>query len=169
MRTALALVLALVVGACDDGVHGEPALTCPPAGPGGLLEGETLPDMTFDGCAEVVVSLHDLCGAPALIYHYAGWCPSCLHFLEDLPGLMAEADLEAEQLLILVSEDPAGAQATLPYCQGLIGAVDLPGVVALDPRGGDTSGLTIVVDAAAKVVLHQEDASYATVLEALSQ
>ncbi len=169
MRTALVLALALAVGACDVEDTGEPAPTCPPTGPGGFAEGETLPDLTFDGCDGSTVSLHDLCGAPALVYHYAGWCPSCLHFLENLPELMDEAGLEPTQLLVLVSEDPAGAQATLPYCQGLMGAVDIPGVVALDPRGGDTSGLTIVTDASAKVVLHLEDAHQITVVEALSR
>ena len=168
MRTALVLLaLASVAGACDAGDAGESEPTCPPAAGGGFAEGEHLPDLTFEGCDEVPVVIHDLCGAPALIYHYAGWCPSCLHFLEDLPALAEEAGLPAEQIVVLVSEDPAGGQATRPYCQGLLGEVEVPGMVALDPRGGETSGLVIVTDGAARVVLHREDPSQAEVVEAL--
>jgi hypothetical protein len=164
----VAVAVAVAVAACDSGDNGdagEPA--CPPTVSQGFSEGEFLPDLTFDGCDGEVVSLHDLCGAPALIYHYAGWCPSCLHFLEDLPALADEAGLSPDQIVVLISEDPAGGQATLPYCLGLQGEVEIPGRAALDPRGGETSGLVIVTDAHAQVVLHREDAPYVTVLEAL--
>jgi len=153
--------------ACDAGDAREPSPTCPPSRSEGFAEGELLPDLTFEGCDGATRSLHDLCGAPSLIYHYAGWCPSCLHFLEDLPALADEAGLAPEQILVLISEDPAGGQATLPYCLGLQGEVEIPGRVALDPRGGETSGLVVVVDAAARVVLHREDAPEAVVLDAL--
>ena len=168
MRIVLVLCLVAAAQGCDPDSAEVPAPTCPPAGPFGFAEGEMLPALTFEGCDESNVALHDLCGAPALIYHYAGWCPSCLHFLEDLPALMDEAGLTPEQVVVLVSEDPAGGRATLPYCQGLTGEVGIPGVVALDPRGGETSGLVIVTDASALVVLHREDAPSVAILEALS-
>ncbi len=168
VSVAVAVAVAVAVTACDPTASSEPSSpVCPPTAPGGFLVGDTLPDLTFTGCDGAAVALHDLCGAPALIYHYAGWCPSCLHFLEDLPALADAAGLAPEQVLVLVSEDPAGGTATLAYCQGLLGEIEIPGRAALDPRGGGTSGLVIVTDADARVVLHREDAPYAAVVEAL--
>ncbi len=164
---AVAVAVAVSVAACDAGTSDSPP-TCPPTTSEGFEEGEFLPDLTFDGCDGTPTALHDLCGAPALIYHYAGWCPSCLHFLEDLPALAEEAGLSPEQIVVLISEDPAGGQATLPYCLGLQGEIEIQGQAALDPRGGETSGLVIVTDAAARVVLHREDAPGVAILEVLA-
>ncbi|MFH1532622.1 MAG: hypothetical protein ABIK09_18000 [Pseudomonadota bacterium] len=168
MRTVLVLCLLAAAQGCEPDPTEGSSSTCPPVGSFGFAKGELLPALTFEGCDETHVALHDLCGAPALIYHYAGWCPSCLHFLEDLPALMDEAGLAPEQVVVLVSEDPAGGRATLPFCQGLLGEVEIPGIAALDPRGGETSGLVIVTDASARVVLRREDAPSAAILEALS-
>ena len=164
MRAALFLLLMTVL-ACGSQ---DPGSACPPSGPFGLEEGLSPMDRSFISCAGDEFTLHDLCGAgELLIYSYAGWCPSCLHFLERLP----ELNLDDSQVLILVTEDPAGKPATSEYCLCLLGEVEVHGMVVLDPlnefRGSPGSGLAIVLDEEFRIVFIDGDGTIDQVKKAL--
>ena len=71
------LLLACASEPSADTASAEDAVRCPPSEPGGLEPGQPAQDVAFIDCTGEAVSLHGLCGRPALVVNWYGWCPSC--------------------------------------------------------------------------------------------
>lgn len=110
-------MIALLL-ACADPVDSTvvDAPACPPEGEGAVL------DVGFTTCAGDPVSLHALCGAPALITTWYGWCPTCNDnaalartLADEHPGLRVAVALTEDPLTAPVDADLCGQyEATYP-------------------------------------------------------
>jgi hypothetical protein len=137
---ALLLVAGLVIHGCgngstetdasedtgtemtDDVVEETGCDTAYPSGPYGILEGDTIDNLTFSRVGGGTVSLHDLfCDDSTtllLLYATAGWCTVCQVESDDLPGVYADFHSEGLEILAAVFENTSGDPATVDYAEG---------------------------------------------------
>jgi len=124
-------------------------VTCPPAEPTGSAEGERAADVFVQTCDGAVASLHGLCGAPALVVNWYGWCPSC----EDNAALarqLAQAH-PALRVAITLTEDPLAEPVDADFCASYQDYYPSPAVVWMDPdralEAYGSTDLVLVLDA----------------------
>jgi hypothetical protein len=153
------LALALACGTPDDVVID--AAECPPADPTGLAVGDIAQDVAFTDCAGAPVSLHGLCGQPALIANWYGWCPSC----EDNAALARDlAAAHAElAVAIVLDEDPLNHPVDADLCQLYSDTYPSDAQIWMDPAGelevyGDTD-LILVLDRDGRLVFNRRTAT----------
>lgn len=102
-------MIALLLG-CAEPVDSDAvdAPVCPPEGD------EVVLDLAFTDCAGAPTSLHDLCGSPALITTWYGWCPTCN---DNATLARALADEHPElAVAVTLTEDPLHAPVDADLC-----------------------------------------------------
>lgn len=109
-----------------------PDVTCPPLEPTGLAVGERALDVVMADCMGAPASLHDLCGRPALIANWYGWCPSC----EENAALVRRLADEHPDLSVAVvlDEDPLADPVDAGLCAAYRDAYPSASAVWMDPR-----------------------------------
>jgi peroxiredoxin len=123
---------------CDEsGACVPPRGLCPPSGPIGTRDGDTIPDVTFVDCEGAEVSLHDFCDAPATwIFEYAGWCPPCNTFAANQANALVDRfESAGVRGLFVISEDTASSPPTAEYCRAVRERYGLRMTVAIDSTG----------------------------------
>jgi peroxiredoxin len=110
---------------------------CPPAGPTGSRDGDTIPDVAFVDCDGAEVSLHDLCEAPAAwIFEYAAWCPPCNAFATSSANALVDRfDAAGVRGLFVISEDSSSSAPTIELCRAVRDRFGLRMTVVIDPTG----------------------------------
>ncbi len=90
---------------------------CPPSGPFGSQEGQTIPDVTLPDCEGNPHRLQDLCGKQATwLYTLAGWCPYCIRFAGSANAIYQRYEGEDFGAFVIITQDPAGRRADAAYC-----------------------------------------------------
>jgi hypothetical protein len=139
------------------------APVCPPEGEDAVL------DFAFTDCAGAAVSLHDLCGAPALITAWYGWCPTCNDnatlgraLAEEHPGLTVAVALTEDPLA-----DPVDAELCVQYEQTypsrVLTWIDADAVLA----AYGTMDLVLVLDDGGEVAFSRETSTESTIRTAV--
>lgn len=143
------MILLLLACARSADTGGAPTgsaepVSCPPPEPGGSAPGEYATDVVASDCRGEAVSLHGLCGRPALVVNYYGWCPSCGDNAA-LARQLADAYPELAAAVVL-TEDPLGALADEAFCASYEETWPSAAAVWMDPaRGLETYGSTDLV------------------------
>lgn len=114
--------------ACASEPAPVPAVPCPAPGPYGVAEGDYAEDVALRTCEGETAALHDLCGAPALVVNWYGWCPSC----EGNADLARELSADLQAVVVLV-EDPLAEPASAEVCEQYVEARPSDAAVWLDP------------------------------------
>lgn len=114
------LWLACASAPSENGVETAASVECPPPEPTGLAVGEPAQDVGFTDCAGTATSLHGLCGSPALVVSWYGWCPSCEDNAELARSL---ADAHANLAVVVVlSENPLAEPVDSGFCAAYVEA-----------------------------------------------
>jgi peroxiredoxin len=147
---------------CDEsGACVAPMSLCPPPGPVGMRDGETIPDVAFVDCEGAEVSLHDFCEAPATwVFEFAGWCPPCNAFAASgANALVDRFEAEGVQGLFVISEDTSSASPTLEYCRAVRDRYGLRMTVVIDSTGAfqraleaPSNSYSVVLEEGAQIV-----------------
>lgn len=168
---ALILLLACAPTAPKDSApdSAPPAVSCPPAEPWGLDAGERALDVEFTDCAGEVASLHGLCGGPALIVNWYGWCPSCEENAELARSLADE--LPGLAVAVVLEDDPLAESPEPEYCAAYEESRPSAARVWLDPTGaleryGETD-LVLVLEADGTIGFVDQTSDEATIRAAV--
>ncbi len=117
---------------------------CPPPEPTGLAVGERALDVAFTDCAGAATSLHGLCGRPALVLNWYGWCPSC-EANAELARRLADAHAGLAVAVVL-TENPLSEPADPAFCADYVEANPSAAYTWTDPlRGLEAYGDTDLV------------------------
>jgi len=115
------------------------------------------------------VFFHDLCGKPALIANWYGWCASC----EDNAALarqLAEEFPDTSFILVL-DENPLSEPVDADFCMAYQNAYPSPAQIWMDPEKklevyGSTD-LILVLDQEGKIVFKRQTATESAIREAV--
>jgi hypothetical protein len=162
-------VIALLAACAEVPPPDEPAVACPPAGPTGLAVGDTVEDVALEDCSGSAVSPHDLCGAPALVASWYGWCPSCSDNADLARSLAADhPDLQVRVALV---EDPLGAPADPDLCDAYVATWPSAAGVWIDPDRAlevyGTTDLVLVLAADGTITFLRETATEDAIVAAV--
>ena len=120
-------------------------------------------------CIGTTASLHGLCGRPALVINWYGWCPSC----EDNAELgRALADEHADlAVAVVLDEDPLSAPADAALCAQYVSTYPSAAQVWLDPDGeleiyGETD-LVLVLDPSGVITFARQTATQDAIVAAV--
>ncbi len=136
---------------------------CPPEGEGAVL------DLGFTNCAGDPTSLHDLCGSPALITAWYGWCPTC----NDNAALARTLADEHPDLTVAVAltEDPLSAPVDADLCVQYEQTYPSSVATWMDPEAAlaayGTTDYVLVLDANGRVAFSRETSTEATIRAAV--
>lgn len=139
--------------------------SCPPSGPVGRSPGEVAEDVALTDCDGASVSLRGLCGAPAVVGSWYGWCPSCeshaaliRRLADEHPGLAAA---------VVLNEDPLGAPMDGEFCAMYADTYPSAAAVWMDPddrlESWGTTDFVLVLSADGVVEFARETASEDTI------
>jgi hypothetical protein len=164
------VILGLLVGCgvppADSAIED---VTCPPAGPYGREVGDPAEDVAMADCDGAPVSIHGLCGRPALVVNWYGWCPTC----EDNAGLARQlADAHPDlAVAIVLDEDPLAAPVDPEFCAAYADAKPSAAALWADPEGAfevyGTTDLVLVLDRAGTVSFVRNTATEAAITAAV--
>ena len=76
--------------------------------------GDHATDVASTDCSGIETSIHGLCGAPALIVNWYGWCASCEDNAELARAIAAES--AALNVVIVLDEDPLAHAVDAGFC-----------------------------------------------------
>jgi hypothetical protein len=147
----------------DSDVADLPNAVCPPVG------ADAVEPLVLNACDGSAVTLHDLCGEPALVTHLYGWCPGCFNHLDLAVGIVAEHGIMS---WLVITEDPLGAPPSEEYCSAF--ELQYPTVTVLTDADRDLESryggpdLMLVLDRDGQVIMAREDASDDAILQAVS-
>lgn len=142
---------------------------CPPPSPTGRAVGDPADDVVLADCAGAPASLHGLCGRPALVVAWYGWCPSC-----DANAALARSLAEEHETLavaVALVEDPLSQPVDAPFCGLYADAYPSPAAVWMDPEhrieayGG--TDLVLVLDRDGTLRFVRQTSSEALIREAV--
>ncbi len=166
------MILLVLLGCAGPGgeTAGTPApVNCPPAGETGLSEGDVAQDVTMTRCDGAARSIHGLCGQPALLVNYYGWCASCAtnaslgrDLADQYPDLA---------VAIVLNEDPLSEPVDAEFCDAYVDAYPSGAEVWMDPGGAlevyGTTDLIVVLDAEGTLRFVRETSNEDVIVEAV--
>lgn len=174
--------MILLLLACAGGPVGEhtgapdsadadsaPEVECPPPEPWAMDVGAHAVDVVMSDCGGQPRSLHGLCGAPALVVNWYGWCASCG---ENAELARALADEHAElAVAIVLDEDPLSSPVDQEFCAAYEATYPSPAAVWMDPgkrlEQYGTTDLVLVLDHAGTLILNRQTATADTIIAAV--
>ena len=157
----------ILLAGCEPATKAESPVECPDTG--GYVEGAPAADVALVDCDGSAVTLRDLCGEPALVVAWYGWCPSCQGNAELAMSLAAEhQDLASVVALV---EDPLGDPVDGALCEEYRETypssakvwVDEAGVLA----GWGEMDLVLVLEADGTIALARETSNEDVIREAI--
>jgi hypothetical protein len=144
---------------------GTPDASCPPEGPFGRAPGDAAEDIALTDCAGDAVTLRGLCGTPAVIGSWYGWCPSCESHAALIRRL-ADAHPELAAAVVL-NEDPLGAPMDGDFCSMYAETYPSAAAVWMDPddrlEAYGTTDFVLVLSADGVIEFARETASEDTI------
>lgn len=148
---------------------------CPPEAPHGCKIGKTLKDWVFNDCEGNSVSIHDLCGADALlVYVFYGWCNSCFDFLREASQLHDNYSSRGLEVVIISIENSLFEPVTEEYCLGLRETFTIPWTLTMDPEAsfedcGGGTGTAILLNESGRIVFKRDDATMLAIKTAIEK
>lgn len=145
-------------------------VACPPPPPHGQTLGAHAIDVTVTDCAGTPTSIHGLCGKPALIINWYGWCASCEDNAELARALAAEhSDLS---VVIALDEDPLAHAVDSAFCAAYTDAHPTSAATWLDANKAletyGTTDLVLVLAADGTLLFNRETSTVSTITAAVN-
>jgi peroxiredoxin len=126
-------------------------------------------DVAFTTCDGEPASLQGLCGRPALVLNWYGWCPSC-ETNAKLARRLAEEHEELDAVVVL-SEDPVGRSVGDEFCEAYAYSYPSRAQLWTDPDGRleiyGTTDLVLVIDREGRLTLVRETSNEAVIVDAV--
>jgi peroxiredoxin len=165
------VLLAFAAGCAAESPGPVPQVACPPVGATGTDVGDPAADVALADCAGAPTALSELCGQPALVVSWYGWCPSC-STNADLAADLADEHADLAVVVALL-EDPLGAPADADLCTEYAATWPSAAAIWTDAAHGleryGTQDLVVVLDRAGTIAFRRETATEQAIVDAVEE